>query len=554
MTEQNIKNKKAYLDLCEKVWDFDEESLKYVDKRISDEWEPVPEIKDLISCKGATYEDQRIRFKMDMNNPEVQSFFEADDSSFKTFKQTFSKALYRLKNDYHTEITYNNFITNKVIFRKNCTKIKKVFEVVYKEHDEAFEYDSDSSYSEEKCAAWIVRQFEKIGASKKSAKELEFVISLNPMDWLLASTAENFTSCFDLSKSSGGGYQYCLGLPFLCGDKNRMMLYISNGKKKTFQGITVDSVQTRTWCILDQSGTFNIVKWYPNDTIGYTPVRAITGCSNFFDRTNFTRSKYNLDVLSSKLGAYFGVYSDMGELRAINDKLYLCGNHKDGQQIFSKNLVKCSGHSSFNDISTSSRFIGGELGFRIPKWIEYGFHFDKMFTTLRCSCCGEDKAGALTDVVIDSKHYRYICYDCLKKDFGHCKRCGKIYKKSDKCKKVEGISGNTVELCEECSQNIEKYTCSCCGKFNDSDEPLVELDNGKKICMSCFKKGNYQKCDACGHYSNDAIIEYDTFSKIKHTYCKHCYESREKNVAENIIFGRYFPAITLKKIRRGVEI
>jgi hypothetical protein len=48
------------------------------------------------------------------------------------------------------------------------------------------------------------------------------------MDWLLSSTKENFSSCFNIDNSSGG-YHYSLGLPFLAGDKNRVMIYISSG-------------------------------------------------------------------------------------------------------------------------------------------------------------------------------------------------------------------------------------------------------------------------------------------------------------------------------------
>ena len=69
------------------------------------------------------------------------------------------------------------------------------------------------------------------------------------MDWLLASTAEKFSSCFNLDNPNGGGYSFCLGIPFLSGDKNRMMLYITDGTKKEFMGLKVDSVQTRTWCL-----------------------------------------------------------------------------------------------------------------------------------------------------------------------------------------------------------------------------------------------------------------------------------------------------------------
>ena len=161
MTEQNLKNKEIYLNLCKETWDFDDDSMKYVEHRLSDDWEPVPEIKELINLPNVKYEDQRIRFKMDMTDAKVQSFFEEDDAAYKLFLSIFSHALATLKNKYSTEISYRDFISNKVIFRKNSTKIKKVFEIVYKENNNAFEQDYCIHYEEKKCADNIVKSFLK---------------------------------------------------------------------------------------------------------------------------------------------------------------------------------------------------------------------------------------------------------------------------------------------------------------------------------------------------------------------------------------------------------
>ena len=50
MTEIYNKNRQNYLDLCNKVWNLDDESMKYLEKRLSDDWEPVPEFKALIDA------------------------------------------------------------------------------------------------------------------------------------------------------------------------------------------------------------------------------------------------------------------------------------------------------------------------------------------------------------------------------------------------------------------------------------------------------------------------------------------------------------------------
>ena len=121
MTELNQKNREIYLDFVKSVWNFDDESMEYVKYRTSDEWEPVPELKALIDG-SASYEDQRIRYTMDMANPKIQSFFEKDDEAYKMFKSTFRRALAELENNYSCPISYKDFINNKVVFKKNVTK------------------------------------------------------------------------------------------------------------------------------------------------------------------------------------------------------------------------------------------------------------------------------------------------------------------------------------------------------------------------------------------------------------------------------------------------
>lgn len=74
MTEENKKNKDIFLNVCDLVWDFDEESLNYISKRISDDWEPVEEFKLLLKIPNSKYEDQRIRVDIDLRDPKALTF------------------------------------------------------------------------------------------------------------------------------------------------------------------------------------------------------------------------------------------------------------------------------------------------------------------------------------------------------------------------------------------------------------------------------------------------------------------------------------------------
>lgn len=102
---------------------------------------------------------------------------------------------------------------------------------------------------------------------------LELVVSLNPVDWLLCSTEENWGSCLNLESS----YMFWAGLPSMLGDKNRAMIYITDGKKKEYEGMKIDRFITRSWTILVRrkaknkerekrsKTTINIVREYPNN-------------------------------------------------------------------------------------------------------------------------------------------------------------------------------------------------------------------------------------------------------------------------------------------------
>ena len=547
MTEENKKNKDIFLNVCDLVWDFDEESLNYISKRISDDWEPVEEFKLLLKIPNSKYEDQRIRVDIDLRDPKALTFFERSDESYAIFIEYFEAALWYLSNKYNCKITYADFINNKVTFKKNQTKIKKVLEYIYAEENDAFVKDSQTTYDKETCAKWIVKKFERLGATKKSAKKLQFVISFNPIDWLMSSTSETWSSCFNINNENGG-YQYCLGLPFLCGDKNRMLLYITDGFKKECMGIKVDRFQTRTWCILGDNNEFNIVKWYPNDTVGVDPVRSITGISNFNDRENFRRSKYPIDVISTKKGAVIGVYSDMGALDVVNDKLYIVGNGKDGQQFFTKNLLNCNkyNYSSFKLSNINTNGLGfNSPGWNIPKWKKLGLHVDMLFKTCKCSSCHEDKAG----FVINNESF--LCYDCTKDKTFVCDCCGnKTIITDNNCHEVINSDDEKIKICSSCFGRKENF-CSCCGKFSNS---TYQTKDKTTICQNCLDKNinGYASCSSCNTIEKNVYVYYNTYTKDRMQLCDTC-KSNENNVNVYSTFGKYYTILKRKVSGGAIE-
>lgn len=110
-----------------------------------------------------------------------------------------------------------------------------------------------------------------IGSLKISNKPLQLVLSCNFADWFLASTGETWESCISLEST----YDTCqwAGLPGLITDKNRALLYLTDGTKKNYLGIETDKIISRSWLLLARNGVrkksktyIHFVGEYPSDT------------------------------------------------------------------------------------------------------------------------------------------------------------------------------------------------------------------------------------------------------------------------------------------------
>src|SRR5574344_1573638 len=425
MTEIGEKNREAYLSIVKRFWNgFDDASMKYIEERTKDTWEFIPEFKQLMDKFGV--EDQRIRFDIDMNEPSVQSMFRDSDKAYLIFVEKFSHCICTAKSEYGCKISYADFISNLVVFKKNKTKIKKVIETIYNEHSDIFAADFGIRTNDPAVITKnIMKVFEYIGSYKKSSKKIQMVLSWNPCDWLLSSTKqENYSSCFDIDKKDGSsGNQYMTGLPFLCGDKNRIMVYVTDGTKKEFMGINVDSIMTRSWVILDKANNFCVVKWYPMATFDVDSIVSITKIRNFVSASSFQGGKYDLDVLNIN-GTVISVYNDMGNWDMDGKRLFHSNEMvKGGQQIFTvdgTNVDTRRGAGSYNfhfpDNVHSS--------FRLSEWKNNGWSMKNFFPKYICSSCGKEDTGFFVD---SSKGNSFVCHECYSKKMILCPHCGKTY-------------------------------------------------------------------------------------------------------------------------------
>ena len=151
---------------------------------------------------------------------------------------------------------------------------------------------------------------EFIGKHKiPSNRELELVISLNPVDWFLCSTREKWSSCLNLE----GGYMFWPGLPTLIGDKNRALVYITDGRKKEFLGMEVDKFLTRSWLVTAREKTSKKLKRRRNET--------------YFNLVREYPTRYGLDNILKRHFDLKYIHERRGEDKKFIGKYYIEAVH-----------------------------------------------------------------------------------------------------------------------------------------------------------------------------------------------------------------------------------
>ena len=547
MTELDEANRKRYLEIVEQLYDLDDKSMEFIKKRTTDEWQPVKEYQEFL--KGVKYENQRYRFPVDFKNKTLTRTITQYDESYQLFTRYFSRVLGAI------EVSYDDFLNNKIVYQKNVTKIKKVFEKWYLEHWRDFcsecsnsglvSYDSHASSDEEKLKyinAFITKAYEKVGEKKKPSKNgLSLVISFNPCDWYLASTSESFSSCFNLNaaaRGDGTGYVYSLGLPFLNSDVNRCFVYLTRGEMKEWEGIKVESVLARSWAFLDNEGKVDICKWYPNEIFNADALNEVIGLRMFRNSSSFKRCMYPFDPICTKTGAVISVYNDVGSWRLDKEtgKIIHEGNQKCGQQKFTVRGTNIEdGNSTYRGIDNPPN----EIRYIYSRWLKCGLSLKKLVGTYRCACCSsEDKGGFF-------RNHNFYCYDCYEDHRKKCSRCGSEYweETADKERKpIIGRNGQKMDLCPNCYEHAKQHVCSICGTY-DEDSVVV---NGKRICNSCISKPQSEYVRA---NNGEVILKKDAyliFDKINNKLIvakapKMDFEEYEDHIGADIspVFMRY---------------
>lgn len=161
------------------------------------------------------------------------------------------------------KINYSKDGNDKVCFKFRKKETDKIVINLLVDTEKFFDYIDLDVLKEA-----IRKIYEKIGVSRAPTRKLYFVLSLNFADWFLASTGENWSSCLNLESS----YEECFwkGLPALIEDKNRCMVYLTDGKIKNYKGIKTYHIISRSWGLLVRNKPENkiflsMVRSYPNN-------------------------------------------------------------------------------------------------------------------------------------------------------------------------------------------------------------------------------------------------------------------------------------------------
>lgn len=511
-------NNKTYIDFIKRFWDLDEPSMNFLKERIVSkdfDGEFFKLLKDS--------PDQRIRWDVDFSEPIMQEYYSSKDKAYEIFVRKFSKIISFLNNKYSLVIGYKEFMDNKIVFRKNETKLKKIFEIVYLENpiifNKEFNRETEIEVLPEIVSDYIVKAFENIGTYKKPTKKVQIVLSLNLVDWLLASTGGNITSCLNME---GSGHKFWAGLAMISGDPNRAMLYITDGSKKNYEGMVVDNCLTRSWVILTKNNKKAIIRWYPNEIIQVEGIRTITK-DNSFKSGMDSPGKNPIKPLLLSSGITSNIFMDEGSWEKNGENFIHVREGKGGFQTFTETLdvARSFEYKKPWDNSSSTEW-------RISDFKRLGLSINDYVPAALCSSCGKKK-NYVKNVLVQTP----VCHSCFNKLYFSCEICGsmdQVNKDHFEGLVFEGSSKKNMKVCNKCKNSMKK--CECCGSFLINGLETIE---GTNVCIFCAndQANNYRTCSVCKKISKINITK--VFSNSKKGIIEYCSEHLvfEKDISAN---------------------
>lgn len=330
-------------------------------------------------------------------------------------------------------------------------------------------------------------------------------ISLNPIDYLLMSNGNSWTSCHDIRDCDDAG-EYSSGTISYMLDEHSMIFY------------TVDS-------------SFN----------GKVIEREPKLQRQVFGYNDYQLLQSRLYPQSMDCGAE-AIYTDIRNImqKVIADCLEMPNLWTKGKvkNVYAGNGATCyQDWNCFGSLCSVSTIKGKEdephnpiyLG-TYPICIRCGnTHYcegninccegDDYYTCEDCGCrIHEDDVYWVGD-----SHY---CRDCVT----YCEECGE-YEANNY---ATWIPSEDIYVCERCRDRYFVY-CEDCNEYTREERSVVVENGNRVVCQRCFND-NYEECSDCGNYCHryDMTEITDKETGELHWYCSDCAEEHEEDEEDEV--------------------
>jgi hypothetical protein len=477
-------NREVLYEIVKKYFAFSKEGFEKFEYYLKN---PYDKMDGLYKSIIKDEENLKTRFELPL------CYYERFDEGWRIFRAKFPYIVNKFN------INYSNFRDNKIIIDKNERKLVKYLEKFIfedcslEQRKELFPYDY---LNVEKLRNFFATTINDIGAKKISKGKMELVFTMDIADWFLCSTAEKWSSCINLESQYEGNYWS--GLPGLIGDKNRAMIYITDGFKKTYLGITTDRYLSRSWVLLGKDNILQIVKFYPSSMIEDRKIKDFTNINFRAEINQSFESKYPIDPIYFANEKTAGVFQDG---YGLCQDLYLRYGHHGYNYIYKGRIYSepiFDGRKGLSSIIDEKKTLN-----------------NYMIKEHRCHSC--DARINYGNIFQDNENNEYCTY-CFNKKFFSCQSCGHV-------ELIENMKKNSVgyKYCKRCYD--ERYiACANCKK--EMTKPLKKTyknDKEEEVCENCFY-AKYAVCCSCkNHISNK---ENKIKTKSGKLFCSICAEQK----------------------------
>lgn len=499
--------KREFMDeLNERYYSYNE----YAIEAILDEWYDRKQMLLELLSKHPNWDANKLMIRFDedysrkINSNVAEAFLiwlrdkQRDNMSYDMYQHMFtlcrktyvdSNASLDFINTQHESFRFREGMKATKIMKKICSTFgwDKIMETEYNRDGELVQVNAFERQFAQYCDAMC-----PIKVTRHTC------ISLNPLDYLLMSNGNSWSSCHDIGEQGDSGC-YSSGTISYMLDEHSIIFY-TVGADYDGEDIELESkLQRQVFGYNDyqlvQSRLYPQGNDYDAEEI-YTDIRNIMqkvmadclGMPNLW-----TKKKVSNTYAGSGSTCYqdWHSFSNLCSLSVITEK-------KDEPR---------------------NRIVLGAA----PICIDCG---DTHAVLHSINCCTSGYVCSECGCRIDNEDDVYwvgdepYCYDCVT----YCDCCNEYYRSDD----VYYIASEDTYVCYECRD--EYYTsCEHCGTWHNNDDTIYVDSEDKYVCNDCLEE-HYEQCADCEEY-----FLRDTMTEINdEMYCEECAERHNRNEEDEI--------------------